>query len=67
MRWTGPFDTDLNPDGTIKPGGVPPERWPYGPPEAHEPCCILWDGGSYCDCAASDASDGYEDKPQKGR
>jgi len=43
---------------------VPATRWPFGPPEAHEPCCRLHSmrnqerpGGLYCDCSASDASD----------
>jgi hypothetical protein len=41
---------------------VPPERWPYGPPDAHETGCNLFphpgnEGGLFCDCAASAADD----------
>lgn len=35
---------------------IPPERWPYGPPEVHEDSCHLHENGRFCDCAASDAS-----------
>lgn len=34
----------------------PPKDWPYGPPERHQSCCVLYDGEPECDCAASDAS-----------
>lgn len=54
--WTGPHEDDLDTDGTLlRP--VPPERWPYGLPEHHEDCCVLHEGGLYCDCKASDHSD----------
>lgn len=32
---------------------LPPERWPYGPPDHHEACCLLHSGARECDCAAS--------------
>ncbi len=35
----------------------PIDKWPYGRPEVHERCCVLFDGKDYCDCKASDASD----------
>jgi hypothetical protein len=31
--------------------------WPYGPPEAHEDTCRLFDGHAGCDCNASVAED----------
>jgi hypothetical protein len=55
--WTGPLESDLAPDGVSLRHTVPPERWPYGWPDAHEACCSLQRGGPYCDCLASDASD----------
>lgn len=55
MRWTGPLDGDLEGDGQTLKAPVPPERWPYGEPEAHEDCCLLQFGGLYCDCEASAA------------
>lgn len=55
--WTGPLDRELTPHRDKLLAPVPPERWPYGPPEVHQPACILHGGGLYCDCAASDASD----------
>lgn len=56
-RWTGPRETDLEPGGwkLIRP--VPPERWPFGPPEEHDRCCNLHGGGLFCDCGASAADD----------
>jgi len=48
--WVG---SDL---GEFAEGPIPPERWPYGPPEAHQRCCMLFLGGTYCDCEASDES-----------
>lgn len=54
-NWTGPRDGETDAEGRLL-RSVPPERWPYGPPEAHEDCCTLHEGGLYCDCAASDAS-----------
>lgn len=56
-RWTGPLTADLRADGSTLVAAVPPERWPYGPPEAHDPLCYLSQGGLYCDCAA-DEGDG---------
>lgn len=57
--WTGPRDSDLDKSGVRLRAPVPPERWPYGLPEAHQECCILHTGGLFCDCLASDASE-YE-------
>jgi hypothetical protein len=64
LQWTGPLENDLKPDGDALRGPVPPERWPYGPPSAHEDCCRLRRMGDssrisvlYCDCAASAADD----------
>lgn len=55
-EWTGPTEDDLDSEGTLlRP--VPPERWPFGPPDHHEECCTLHASGTYCDCKASDASD----------
>jgi len=54
-RWTGPKEGEVDNTGSLK-YPVPPERWPYGPPEAHEDCCNLIEGGLFCDCAASDSS-----------
>ena len=56
-QWTGPNANDLMPSGDKLCRPVPPERWPCGPPTAHEPCCRLHAQGLYCDCRASDASD----------
>jgi hypothetical protein len=55
--WMGPDEADLECDGTTLRAPVPPERWPYGPPDHHQSVCKLHAGGLYCDCAASDASD----------
>lgn len=33
------------------------ELWPYGPASHHEAVCVLFEGATYCDCKASDASD----------
>lgn len=57
MTWTGPLSSDLAADGSTLRAPVPPARWPYGPPDHHETCCRLHDGGLFCDCKASDASD----------
>jgi len=53
-RWTGPRAEDLQPDGQTLKAPVPGERWPYGPPEAHQDCCGLRERGLFCDCWASD-------------
>ncbi len=55
-QWIGPGDDGICADGTPK-VAVSGNRWPYGPPEKHEDCCGLQDGGAFCDCKASDASD----------
>lgn len=61
MKWTGPKEADLDKSGVKLKAPVPPERWPFGPPEFHEDCCILRKGGLFCDCSASDNSaDGVE-------
>lgn len=61
VRWTGPAEWEIDSRyHWIAPLPIPPERWPYGPPSAHEACCLLHHGGRFCDCAASDASDGVQ-------
>lgn len=55
-RWTGPDDGDVQADGQTLKVPVPGDRWPYGPPEAHEDACGLHNEGLFCDCAASDGS-----------
>lgn len=57
MTWTGPRESDLAADRVSLLRPVPPDRWPYGPPDFHEACCILHEDGLFCDCKASDASD----------
>ena len=60
--WTGPREGETARSGMLF-GRVPGERWPYGPPSAHESCCNLFThrggspGGLFCDCAASAADD----------
>ena len=54
-RWIGPREGEIDAIGRLR-APVPPERWPYGPPEAHEDDCHLQRGGLWCDCGASDAS-----------
>jgi hypothetical protein len=59
--WTGPNAGETAPSGMLY-GRVPGERWPHGPPSAHEPCCNLFPhrgspGGLFCDCAASAIDD----------
>ena len=61
FRWTGPREGETAPSGMLY-GRVPAERWPYGPPSAHEARCNLFPhrgspGGLFCDCAASAADD----------
>lgn len=56
-HWTGPEEGDREPDGVTLKRPVPGERWPYGPPEAHEDCCGLHAGGLFCDCQASAADE----------
>lgn len=58
MYWTGPREDEIDAAGNLR-EPVPPERWPYGPPDQHEKCCNLHSDGLYCDCAAS-AADDYE-------
>jgi hypothetical protein len=62
-NWTGPRPDEVAPSGMLL-GRVPGDRWPYGPPSAHETGCNLFPrrgspGGLFCDCAAS-AADGVE-------
>ncbi len=52
-RWTGPNWDDWQPGENMLKAAVPPERWPYGPPDHHQDACILHKGGLYCDCEAS--------------
>lgn len=52
FQWEGPRDDEMDSSYTLK-HPVPPERWPFGPPETHEDACNLHLGGLYCDCAAS--------------
>ena len=54
--WTGPLDGEIDAMGTLR-EPLPPERWPYGPPEDHDACCGLHDGGLFCDCGASSEDD----------
>lgn len=54
-RWTGPREGEIDGLGRLR-APVPPDRWPYGPPEVHEDCCYLHRDGLFCDCGASDAS-----------
>lgn len=61
LAWTGPHDHEVAPSGMLY-GRVPDERWPYGPPSAHQKYCNLFPrrgspGGLFCDCAASAADD----------
>ena len=58
MTWWGPRDDDWEDDSqlTLK-EGVPPERWPHGPPEDHQDGCSLHNGGLYCDCSLSSSED----------
>lgn len=51
--WTGPNEDEVNALGELK-APVPPERWPYGPPVAHQDCCVLFSDGLFCDCTASE-------------
>jgi hypothetical protein len=56
-RWMGPRDDEVDMAGSWRGSlPIPPDRWPYGPPDIHEDCCYLHRNGRYCDCAASDAS-----------
>ena len=59
MDWIGPLPGDLDYHEIEWMGDmpIPPERWPYGPPDFHEGACGLHAGGRFCDCKASDASD----------
>ncbi len=57
-NWIGPWPSDLKEGvGQVLKQAVPEDRWPYGPPEFHEGCCILQTGGLYCDCKASAADE----------
>jgi hypothetical protein len=56
-RWSGPREEDWENHHRLRlKQPVPPERWPYGPPDWHQDCCFLHSGGLYCDCEASDSS-----------
>ena len=56
IGWTG---SQLD---SYQKGPIPPNKWPYGPPSAHQDCCLLFSGATYCDCDASAATgeDGQE-------
>ena len=58
--WTGPIKGKNYGEAPI-----PPEEWPYGQPNAHQKCCMLFEGGAYCDCEASEASNGDDREPGK--
>jgi len=58
VRWIGPREEDLDASGVRLLRPVPPERWPYGPPEDHQDCCGLREGGLFCDCTASSEEEG---------
>lgn len=64
MIWTGPWDSDWESQQQLRlRAPVPPERWPCGPPAAHEDGCNLFarageDAGLYCDCVANDVDAG---------
>lgn len=53
MNWTGPLESDLEPNGYQLKAPVPPERWPFCLPFDHQDCCNLHSGGLFCDCSAS--------------
>jgi HB1, ASXL, restriction endonuclease HTH domain len=60
LTWTGPRADEAAPSGMLL-GRVPGDRWPHGPPSAHEARCNLHphrgsSGGLFCDCALSEAS-----------
>jgi hypothetical protein len=61
LRWTGPRDADLTEGQTLLVHPVPPERWPYGPPEEHQAGCNLHRDGLFCDCVASSNEDDEPD------
>lgn len=58
--WTGPRPDEVALSGILL-GRVPGDRWPYGPPSAHEARCNLFPhrgsrGGLFCDCALSEGA-----------
>lgn len=61
IAWTGPRAGETAPSGMLY-GRVPGDRWPYGPPNDHQPICNLFPqrgspGGLFCDCALSAVDD----------
>lgn len=62
-EWTGPLRSDWDSQARVRlKAPVPPERWPYGPPDHHETHCNLHRNkasrnGLFCDCLASVADD----------
>lgn len=57
--YTGPRDEDIDASGNwIGPMPIPPERFPWCALEEHQECCTLREGGRFCDCVASDPSEG---------
>jgi len=58
MNWKGPDLAEVNSAiEWIGPLPIPPEKWPYGPPDHHQECCTLVCGGRFCDCEVSDSDD----------
>ena len=53
VGWTGPNEDEIDSHYKLL-KVVPPERWPWGPPDAHEDACLLHSGGLFCDCTASE-------------
>ena len=67
VTWTGPRPDEVAPSGMLL-GRVPGDRWPHGPPTAHETRCNLFPyrgsrGGLFCDCALSENAAGAEAAP----
>ena len=57
--WTGPRPDETDAMGRLR-CTVPPDRWPYGPPDLHDSECKLHGhngAGSYCNCNASGFGD----------
>ena len=65
LAWTGPRADEVAPSGMLL-GRVPGDRWPHGPPSAHEERCNLHPhrgsrGGLFCDCALSNDAAAVKD------
>jgi hypothetical protein len=64
VTWTGPHPDEVAPSGMLL-ARVPGDRWPHGPPSAHEARCNLFPhrgsrGGLFCDCSLSEVSASVE-------